>query len=155
MGSDRKSKRTSYSSQSESEDEKKSKRQRTVEDEDKKHRKREKKEKRKDKKSHKHSKEKSDKEKKSKDAHKSKRNKGEGHVDFQELSKDDYYAKNNEFATWLKEEKSVFFSDLLSESAREMFSDFVKAWNRGKLQSHYYEGIASAPRTAHNWKIKK
>ncbi|KAE9585036.1 hypothetical protein Lal_00017818 [Lupinus albus] len=155
MGSDRKSKRTNYSSQSESEDEKKSKRQRTVEDEDKKHRKREKKEKKKEKKSHKHSKEKSDKGKKSKDTHKSKRNKGDDHVEFQELSKDDYFAKNNEFATWLKEEKNVFFSDLLSDSAHEMFSDFVKAWNRGKLQSHYYEGIASAPRTSHNWKIKK
>ncbi|GAU35782.1 hypothetical protein TSUD_56590 [Trifolium subterraneum] len=92
---------------------------------------------------------------KSKDKHKSKRSKGEVNVDFQELSSDDYFAKNNEFATWLKEEKNVFFSDLLSESARELFAEFVKAWNRGKLESNYYEGIATAPRTAHNWKIKK
>ncbi|KAJ1377763.1 nucleolar protein 58, partial [Sesbania bispinosa] len=75
--------------------------------------------------------------------------------EFQELSNDDYFAKNNEFATWLKEEKNVFFSDLVSESARELFKDFVKAWNKGKLESHYYEGIASGPRTSHNWKIKK
>ncbi|XP_061358424.1 style cell-cycle inhibitor 1-A [Gastrolobium bilobum] len=155
MGSDRKSKRTSFDSPSESQDEKKSKRQRTVEDEEKKNRKREKKEKRKDKKSHKHSKENSDKAKKLKDTHKSKHSKGDGHMEFQELSNDDYFAKNNEFATWLKEEKNVFFSDLLSESARELFSDFVKAWNRGKLESQYYEGIASGPRTSHNWKIKK
>ncbi|TKY49408.1 E3 ubiquitin-protein ligase BRE1A [Spatholobus suberectus] len=151
MGSDRKSKRTSPSQH---EDEKKSKRHRTVEDEERKKRKREKKEKRKDKKSHKHSKEKSDKGK-LKDKHRSKHSKGDGHMEFQELSNDDYFAKNNEFATWLKEEKNVFFSDLLSESARELFSDFVKAWNKGKLDSHYYEGIASGPRTSHNWKIKK
>ncbi|KAI5440716.1 variant 2, Style cell-cycle inhibitor 1-A [Lathyrus oleraceus] len=113
MGSDRKSKRTAYSSPSESE------------------------------------------EKKSKDKHKSKRSKGEVNMDFQELSSDDYFAKNNEFATWLKEEKNVFFSDLLSESARELFAEFVKAWNRGKLESNYYEGIATAPRSSHNWKIKK
>ncbi|KOM38166.1 hypothetical protein LR48_Vigan03g154800, partial [Vigna angularis] len=75
--------------------------------------------------------------------------------EFLQLSKDDYFAKNNEFAAWLKEEKNVFFSDLLSESAHELFTDFVKAWNKGKLDSHYYEGIASGPRTSHNWKIKK
>ncbi|KAI4333310.1 hypothetical protein L6164_018138 [Bauhinia variegata] len=156
MGSDRKhkekkDKRRSYSS--DSEDEGKRKRQRTVDDEEKKDRKREKKDKHKDKKSHKHSKDKSDKGKKSKDKHKSKRHK-DGQMEFQELSNDDYFSKNNEFATWLKEEKNVFFSDLSSESARELFSDFVKAWNKKKLDSRYYEGIASGPRTAHNWKIK-
>ncbi|KAK8469360.1 hypothetical protein PHAVU_005G059400 [Phaseolus vulgaris] len=117
MGSDRKSKRTSPSQREE--DEKRSKRQRTVEDEEKKERKREKKEKRKDKKSRKHSKEKSDKKGKSKDRHRDKNRKGDGHVEFLQLSKDDYFAKNNEFAAWLKEEKNVFFSDLLSESARQ------------------------------------
>ncbi|XP_028767421.1 style cell-cycle inhibitor 1-A-like [Neltuma alba] len=154
MGSDRKSKekkkkRRGYSS--DSEDEKKSKRQRTADDEE---RKGEKKEKRKEKKSYRHSKDRSDKGKKSKDKHKTKHSKGDSHMEFQELSKDDYFSKNNEFATWLKEQKDVFFSDLSSESAREMFLDFVKAWNKGKLESRYYEGITSGPRTAHNWKIK-
>ena len=74
--------------------------------------------------------------------------------EIQELSNDDYFLKNNEFATWLKEEKDVFFSDLSSDSAREMFSGFVKAWNNKKLESRYYEGIASGPRSAHKWKIK-
>ncbi|XP_014493058.1 nucleolar protein 58 [Vigna radiata var. radiata] len=152
MGSDRKSKRTSPSQREE--DDKRSKRHRTVEDEEKKERKREKKETREDKKSRKHSKEKSDKGK-SKDKHRNKHRKGDAHTEFLQLSKDDYFAKNNEFAAWLKEEKNVFFSDLLSESARELFTDFVKAWNKGKLDSHYYEGIASGPRTSHNWKIKK
>ena len=71
------------------------------------------------------------------------------------MSNDDYFAKNNEFATWLKEEKNVFFSDLLAESARVLFSDFVKAWKKGKLDANYYEGIATGPRTSHNWNIKK
>lgn len=73
---------------------------------------------------------------------------------FEELSKDDYFAKNNEFATWLKEERGIYFSELLSDAARELFSGFVKEWNSGKLQPVYYEGIASGPRTAHNWMIK-
>ncbi|XP_017418955.1 style cell-cycle inhibitor 1-B [Vigna angularis] len=153
MGSDRKSKRTSPFQREE--EDKRSKRQRTVEDEEKKERKREKKEPREDKKSRKHSKEKSDKKGKSKDKHRNKHRKGDAHTEFLQLSKDDYFAKNNEFAAWLKEEKNVFFSDLLSESAHELFTDFVKAWNKGKLDSHYYEGIASGPRTSHNWKIKK
>ncbi|KAJ7948951.1 protein PXR1 isoform X2 [Quillaja saponaria] len=159
MGSDRKSKekkskRRSYSS--DSEDEGKRKRQRTVDDDERKKRKDDKKEKRKDKKSHKHSKHHSDKEKKSKDRLKTKRNKGDRHtkMEIQELSIDDYFLKNNEFATWLKEEKNVFFSELSSESARQLFSDFVSAWNSRKLEPQYYEGIASGPRTAHNWKIK-
>lgn len=75
-------------------------------------------------------------------------------IDFKELSSDDYFCKNNEFSTWLKEEKDVFFSDLSSVSARQLFEDFVKVWNKQKLESKYYEGIASGPRCAHSWKIK-
>ncbi|OWM81070.1 hypothetical protein CDL15_Pgr007101 [Punica granatum] len=75
--------------------------------------------------------------------------------DFQEISSEDYFLKNNEFAAWLKEEKDVFFSDLSSGSSRALFEDFVKAWNSQDLETRYYEGIASGPRTAHNWKIKK
>ncbi|KAE8038004.1 hypothetical protein FH972_010552 [Carpinus fangiana] len=162
MGSDRKSeekkskKRNSYSSGSE--DEGKSKRLRAEEDGERKSRKSDKKEKRTDKKSLKDSKRRhSDKEKKSKDKHKSKHHRSDRHLklDVQELSNDDYFSKNNEFATWLKEEKNIFFSDLSSKSAHEHFSDFVKSWNDRKLESRYYEGIASAPRTSHNWKIRK
>lgn len=75
--------------------------------------------------------------------------------DFKEISKDDYFAKNNEFATWLKEEKGKYFSDLSSESARDIFLKFVKQWNKGKLPSQYYAGITTGPRSAHNWNIKK
>ncbi|RWW22291.1 hypothetical protein GW17_00013524, partial [Ensete ventricosum] len=90
-------------------------------------------------------------EKKSKEKHKRRRMETDS---FEELSKDDYFAKNNEFATWLKKEKGIYFSELSSDAARELFSGFVKEWNSGKLQPVYYEGIASGPRTAHNWRIK-
>ncbi|CAL9114722.1 splicing factor, arginine serine-rich 12 [Musa troglodytarum] len=90
-------------------------------------------------------------EKKSKEKHKRRRKETDS---FEELSKDDYFAKNNEFATWLKEERGIYFSELSSDAARELFSGFVKEWNSGKLQPVYYEGIASGPRTAHNWRIK-
>ncbi|KAL5543729.1 hypothetical protein UlMin_007513 [Ulmus minor] len=160
MGSDRKSKdqkSRKRSSSPPSQDEGRSKRHRSGGDEERKSRKSDKKEKARDRKSsHKHSKHRSDKEKKSKHKHKSKHGKGTRHLklDIQELSNDDYFAKNNEFATWLKEEKKVFFSDLSSESARELFTDFIKVWNDQTLESRYYEGIASGPRTAHAWKIK-
>ncbi|GKV29334.1 hypothetical protein SLE2022_221390 [Rubroshorea leprosula] len=158
MGSDRKSKEekkskkraTTYSSASE--DEGRSKRRRSGEREERKKRS-DKKEEKKNKKSHKH---RSGKEEKSKDKHKSKHHKGEDHLKngFQKLSSDDYFSKNNEFATWLKEEKNMFFSELSSESARELFSVFVKDWNNQRLELRYYEGIVSGPRSAHNWKIK-
>lgn len=145
MGSDRKSKEKksrNRSQSSDTEDERRSKKHRS-----------DKKEKGKEKKSHKH---RSDKEKKSRDKHRDKHHKSDRHSkrEFQELTNEDYFSKNNEFATWLKEEKKLFFSDLSSESAREYFSDFVKAWNKQKLDSQYYEGISSGPRSAHSWKFK-
>ncbi|KAK4753109.1 hypothetical protein SAY87_021907 [Trapa incisa] len=143
MGSERNEKKKSK-------DERSKKRHRTDEDEEGKSRRSHKTEKR-----HKHS---SDKEKKKKkEDHKRDSHKGDRGLktDFQELSSEDYFLKNNEFATWLKEEKDVFFSDLSSESSRALFKNFVKAWNSGNLEPRYYEGITSGPRSAHNWKLKK
>ncbi|EEF48778.1 pentatricopeptide repeat-containing protein, putative [Ricinus communis] len=148
MGSDRRSKEKSRRRSPSSEDEGKHRKRHRREEEGKK---RSRKSEKKDKKSHKH---RSDKEKKSKDKHKGKHHKGDNVLNFQELSNDDYFSKNNEFATWLKEEKKVFFSDLSSESAREMFTDFVKDWNNQKLDPQYYEGISSGPRSAHNWTFR-
>ena len=73
----------------------------------------------------------------------------------QELSSDDYFSKNNEFAAWLKEEKHLFFSDLSSESARDLFSVFVVRWNDSELEPCYYEGIAACPRTSYKCHITK
>ncbi|KAH7528100.1 hypothetical protein FEM48_Zijuj05G0036000 [Ziziphus jujuba var. spinosa] len=49
-----------------------------------------------------------------------------------------------------------FFLSLrvLWESAREMFSRYIKAWNNQTLESQYYEGIVNRPRSARKWKIK-
>ncbi|KNA09364.1 hypothetical protein SOVF_154210 [Spinacia oleracea] len=104
-------------------------------------------------KSHKHSKRE---EKKSEKKHKTEGSKSGRHSipDFKELSKDDYYSKNNEFATWLKEKKQKFFSDLSSDSTRKLFSEFVEVWNSKKLDPKYYTGIQTAPRSSHKWKIK-
>uniref|UniRef100_A0A2C9UHR2 Style cell-cycle inhibitor 1-A n=1 Tax=Manihot esculenta TaxID=3983 RepID=A0A2C9UHR2_MANES len=158
MGSDRKSKdeekkktRKRSSPSSASEDEEKHRKRHRREAGERRSRKSDKKEKRRDKKSHKH---RSDKDKKSKDKHSGKHHKGDHGKKFQELSSDDYFSKNNEFATWLKEEKDMFFSELSSESARHLFTDFVKDWNNKKLDTRYYEGISSGPRSAHNWTFK-
>nr|CAD1820550.1 unnamed protein product [Ananas comosus var. bracteatus] len=62
----------------------------------------EKKKKSKSEKSHGSSRNRDGKEKKSKDKSKRSR-KDDDDSDFKELSKDDYFSKNNEFATWLKE----------------------------------------------------
>ncbi|KAI3456681.1 hypothetical protein Pfo_013344 [Paulownia fortunei] len=108
-------------------------------------------------KSHKISKRHSDKDKKSGGKRKDKRHKRDNpsKLKFQELSNDDYFSKNNEFAMWLKEERKIFFSDLSSDSARELFSEFVAEWNDQELEPQYYEGIATGPRTSHKWNIKK
>ncbi|KAL3336816.1 hypothetical protein AABB24_029469 [Solanum stoloniferum] len=153
MGSDRKRKEEKIkhkrSSPSSPQDEGRSKRQKIKVDEE-----RSKDKSRKEK--HK-SKRRSNEEKESGEKNKSKshKHKDKLKIKFEELSKDGYFSKNNEFATWLKEKKKLFFSDLSSEAARDLFSDFVKEWNKGKLDIQYYEGITTAPRSSHAWNIKK
>ncbi|KAL7130605.1 hypothetical protein ABFS83_13G145500 [Erythranthe nasuta] len=109
-------------------------------------------------KSHKISKRHSDKDKKSGGKRKDKSRKHDISsikLNFKELSDDDYFSKNNEFAKWLKEERKTFFSDLSSDSARGLFSEFVAEWNNQELEPQYYEGVTTAPRTSHKWNIKK
>ncbi|KAL0443146.1 UNVERIFIED_CONTAM: Style cell-cycle inhibitor 1-A [Sesamum latifolium] len=108
-------------------------------------------------KSHKTSSRHSDKGKKSDGKHKDKGRKRDNasKLKVQELSKDDYFSKSNEFAVWLKEERNVFFSDLSSDSARSLFSEFVSEWNNQELESKYYEGITTGPRSSHKWNIKQ
>ncbi|KAK9156260.1 hypothetical protein Sjap_003740 [Stephania japonica] len=165
MGSDGKSKKKRSSSpaisDSDGEDKVTKKKKRRSRDDDDKERKRsssdgkrEKKKRESEKRSHKHSKRhkhRSHKGDNSEDKHGHKRCK---QSEFQELSSDDYFSKSNEFATWLKEERGMYFSDLSSEGARGLFLGFIKDWNDQKLDSRYYEGIATGPRTAHNWKIR-
>ena len=70
------------------------------------------------------------------------------------ISEEDYFAKSNEFAMWLKEAKGLFFSNLSSEETHKLFATFVEIWNAGKLSAKYYQGITAAPRTTHKWGIK-
>eukprot|EP00899_Mesostigma_viride_P014679 jgi/Mesvir1/23211/Mv22672-RA.1 len=72
-----------------------------------------------------------------------------------DISDADYFSKNMEFSTWLKESRNTYFSSLSSTEARELFSDFVKVWNDGKLSGKYYDGMDKAVRTGHNWAIKR
>ncbi|XP_077244547.1 splicing regulatory glutamine/lysine-rich-like protein isoform X2 [Tasmannia lanceolata] len=138
-----------------SEDEGKSKKHRTKDDPERASKKRKDKERKN--KSSKHSRDDVDKVfsgRESSEKHDHKHHKNSSREEIEDLSSDDYYSKNNEFSTWLKEEKGLFFSDLSSEAAHKLFSGFIKDWNSQKLKSHYYKGITSGPRSAHNWKIK-
>ncbi|GIL58260.1 hypothetical protein Vafri_13350 [Volvox africanus] len=46
-------------------------------------------------------------------------------------------------------------AELSSERSRELFSEFVKIWNEGRLAPRYYAGIVTAPkrRTEYRWKF--
>jgi len=92
--------------------------------------------------------------KKLEDYHSHKQGSAGGVAEIKALSEEDYFSKNIEFSTWLKEERGMFFSNLSSEKTHKLFLEFVNAWNSRQLQSEYYEGISSAPRTDHNWGFK-
>jgi hypothetical protein len=49
------------------------------------------------------------------------------------ISEGDYFQKNAEFATWLREGKGLFFSDLSSDQAHALFDSFVTVYNEGKM----------------------
>ncbi|CAG8628661.1 6072_t:CDS:2, partial [Ambispora leptoticha] len=75
-----------------------------------------------------------------------------------QISEDDYYSKSTEFRTWLREEKQKYFDEMSSHQTRKYFRKFVRAWNKGKLDKKYYDGIRSsqvdsAESTRYKWKI--
>ncbi|XP_051125643.1 style cell-cycle inhibitor 1-B [Andrographis paniculata] len=150
MGKSKDDSKRKRSSPSSPRDDTRTKRQKSKED-DKKHSSRRKH------KSDQSSKRNSDKDKKSggKHKHRSSKRVNPSHSKHEELSTDDYFSKNNEFALWLREEKGIFFSDLSADSSRGLFSEFVAEWNDNKLEPRYYEGITAGPRTSHKWNIKK
>ena len=71
------------------------------------------------------------------------------------ITEDDYFAKNPEFSTWLRERKKKYFNELTSESARELFSGFIQLWNDRKLPAKYYQGMQGVTmrRTQHAWSV--
>eukprot|EP00850_Spirogloea_muscicola_P004102 SM000017S02842 [mRNA] locus=s17:589822:591984:+ [translate_table: standard] len=67
---------------------------------------------------------------------------------IEKIAEDDYFIKNAEFSTWLKEGRGVYFSDLSSEQTHNLFQTFTTLWNSGHLPVKYYEGIEKAPHAA-------
>lgn len=58
-----------------------------------------------------------------------------------ELSSDDFYAKNKEFRYWLAHKrKPKLFIKMDSSDQRRYFKKFVRRWNKGKLEQGYYTG---------------
>ncbi len=50
----------------------------------------------------------------------------------------------------------LFFNELTTERARELFSDFVGLWNGRRLPAKYYRGIEGTTmrRTQHSWAVR-
>ena len=50
----------------------------------------------------------------------------------------------------------LFFNELTSERARELFAKFVDLWNRRQLPAKYYRGIAGTTMrlTQHSWAVR-
>lgn len=72
------------------------------------------------------------------------------------MTTDDFFRYATECREWLWSRKGIHTSSLTTDAARDMFSDFVVAWNKGKLSSRYYAGIeptsvASSSRTDYKW----
>lgn len=135
------------SSSSSSDDEKKRKREKK---ESKKRKKKEKKEKKKSKK-HKRS--------RSEDAPAPARGPAVAVAADDRIDDDDFFVKSEEFRVWLHESKRVYLDDLATDDARDRFRAFVGAWNDGRLDRMYYDGIPSnvrdrCKRTRHAWNFK-
>ena len=50
----------------------------------------------------------------------------------------------------------LFFNELTTERARELFTDFVGLWNGRRLPAKYYRGIEGTTmrRTQHSWAVR-
>lgn len=72
------------------------------------------------------------------------------------MTTDDYFRYATEYREWLWSRKGIHTGSLSTDAARDMFSDFVRVWNKGKLSSRYYHGIeptsvSSSSRTDYRW----
>lgn len=48
-----------------------------------------------------------------------------GPMQIQSIDKDDYFLKNAEFTTWLREHRSKFFNEMDSDETRALFGKIV------------------------------
>ncbi|KAG2437588.1 hypothetical protein HYH02_011228 [Chlamydomonas schloesseri] len=72
------------------------------------------------------------------------------------ITTDDYFRRHAEFAAFLAEERRTQFNELSSERSHELFEEFVRIWNEGRLPARYYAGMVAAPsrRTEYRWNLK-
>ncbi|PNW81664.1 hypothetical protein CHLRE_06g255250v5 [Chlamydomonas reinhardtii] len=72
------------------------------------------------------------------------------------ITPEDYFRRHAEFAAFLAEERRTQFNELSSERSHELFEEFVRIWNEGRLPARYYAGMVAAParRTEYRWNLK-
>ena len=77
------------------------------------------------------------------------------------ITEDDYYNKSEEFRVWLKLcRDGLFFEDLTTVEAKDLFQKFSKAFNKGRLPPMYYDGNiplavrGSIVKSKHKWDFK-
>ena len=63
------------------------------------------------------------------------------------INDEDYYNKNTEFSVWLPQAHGKTFSELSSSRAKELFREFARAWNKGKLSGEYFSFIFTCRHT--------
>ncbi|EGG00606.1 uncharacterized protein MELLADRAFT_67644 [Melampsora larici-populina 98AG31] len=73
---------------------------------------------------------------------------------------DDFYLKSAEFRLWLKEEKNKYIDQIDTDKARTYFAKFARHWNRGKLDSIYYElpihlRASTTASSSHTWSFQE
>ena len=101
-----------------------------------------------------------DKKHKNKDKkHKKDKEEDEGAVEHSQISIDDYFSRSFEFRYWLRTAKGLSFESLTTEKSHELFKeDFVKKWNKGKLDPLFYTGLPKDAqdtiKSVHAWGMK-
>jgi len=115
----------------------------------------------------KHKKEKKHKEHKHKHKHKEHKKDKKRKEKLQELVKEnsevdevitskDYFRKNANFRVWLLKERHIYFDEITSDNAHEIFDEFVQKWNGGSLSKIFKQELNNtdfdkASRTRHKW----
>jgi len=68
----------------------------------------------------------------------------------------DYFRKNANFRVWLLKERHIYFDEITSDKAHEIFDEFVQKWNDGSLSKIFKQELNNtdfdkASRTRHKW----
>ena len=75
------------------------------------------------------------------------------------LTMDDYFSYHQHLWVYLYREEGLAFNDLKSDETHKAFERFCKAYNRGRLEVAYYEGLPAAAleeckTTQHTWNFR-